>query len=66
MNKVDHPKHYNQIEGTECIDIVKHMDFLTGNCVKYLWRWKDKDGVDDLKKARFYLNVLIKENEIDV
>jgi hypothetical protein len=31
----------------------------TGNALKYLWRWKKKNGVEDLKKAQWYLNKLI-------
>jgi hypothetical protein len=33
--------------------------FLQGNAIKYLARWKDKGGLDDLKKARHYLDKLI-------
>lgn len=57
---VDHPSHYNEHpSGVECIDIVEHMTFNTGNCVKYLWRAGLKDAnpqVQDLKKARWYLD----------
>ena len=37
--------------------------YFTGNCVKYVSRWKDKGGVDDLKKARHYLDKLIELEE---
>ena len=40
-----------------------NMSFLEGNVVKYLTRYKHKDGVLDLKKARTYLDKLIKETE---
>jgi hypothetical protein len=33
--------------------------FVEGNCVKYVIRWRDKGGVDDLRKARHYLDILI-------
>lgn len=48
--------HYKQ-GSIEPIDFIlaNNMDFLTGNCVKYLTRFKYKDGVEDLKKAKFYL-----------
>lgn len=35
----------------------------TGNILKYLWRWKKKNGLEDLKKARWYLNKLIEIEE---
>lgn len=37
--------------------------YFTGNCLKYVSRWKDKGGVDDLKKARHYLDKLIELEE---
>ena len=43
--------------------IDKHLDFLEGNIVKYVVRWKEKNGIEDLKKARVYLDKLIKEAE---
>ena len=39
------------------------MSFVEGNIVKYVTRWKYKDGVDDLKKARWYINKLINDAE---
>jgi len=33
--------------------------FCTANALKYLWRWKAKNGVEDLKKARWYIDRLI-------
>lgn len=39
------------------------MGFNDGNAVKYLWRWRHKGGVEDLKKARWYLDDLIKQME---
>lgn len=38
------------------------LDFYEGNVIKYLLRWKHKDGVEDLKKARHYLDKLIENN----
>ena len=35
------------------------LDFLSGNIIKYVTRWKSKNGVEDLKKARHYLDILI-------
>ena len=36
-----------------------NLGYLEGNIVKYVSRWKDKGGVDDLRKARHYLDKLI-------
>jgi hypothetical protein len=67
---VNHPSHYNQ-GGIETIDGIKAATtgldgfegYCTGNAIKYLWRWKKKGGVEDLKKARWYLSHLIAEVE---
>jgi hypothetical protein len=40
--------------------------YLQGNITKYLWRFKQKNGVEDLKKAQWYLNKLIKEYEMGI
>lgn len=65
---VNHPEHYTQ-GGIECIDAEKaalgdlFMGFLIGNTLKYLWRFRHKNGLEDLKKARWYLDRAIKEQE---
>ena len=54
---VNHPKHYtSHPSGVECIQIVEHMNFNLGNAVKYLWRASEKNGVEDLRKAAWYVN----------
>ena len=55
---VNHPSHYNSHpSGIECIDVVEHMGFSIGNAIKYLWRAGLKgDALEDLKKARWYLD----------
>jgi hypothetical protein len=40
-----------------------NLGYLEGNIVKYVSRWKDKGGVDDLRKARHYLDKLIEIQE---
>ena len=40
----------------ECIDITRNMEFNAGNVIKYVWRYKHKNGLEDLKKAAWYLN----------
>lgn len=55
---VNHPPHYNaHPSGVECIQIARHMTFNLGNVMKYIWRADHKGAtVQDLKKARFYLD----------
>ena len=55
MSTVNHPSHYNQISGIECIDVVENFNFNVGNAIKYLWRAGLKhDAVEDLEKAAWY------------
>lgn len=73
FDPVDKPEHYNTNlpEGVEAIDIiaaqVEHLSGLRAVChanlLKYALRWQKKNGVEDLRKAAFYLNRLIKEIE---
>lgn len=42
--------------------ISNELGYLEGNVVKYVSRWKDKGGVDDLRKAQHYLAKLIEVN----
>ncbi len=61
---VNHPPHYNKA-GIETIQAIKAMTdkgfefYLQGNIMKYLWRYRYKNGVEDLYKAQWYLNELI-------
>jgi len=61
---VNSPIHYNKA-GIETIDALEAMlvdgfdYYLQGNIVKYLWRFRYKNGIEDLKKAQWYLNKLI-------
>lgn len=63
---VNHPSHYTQ--GTvECIDAIESSmtpeefrGYLKGCLMKYIWRYQHKGGMEDLKKARWYLDRLIK------
>lgn len=65
---VNSPEHYTS-GGIECIDCIKaalgenFMGFLIGNVIKYSYRYKDKNGVEDLKKARWYIDRAINELE---
>ncbi len=54
---VNHPPHYtSHPSGVECIQITEHMGFCVGNAIKYLWRADLKGGVEDLQKARWYID----------
>lgn len=59
MNNITQPKHYTKaIEPIEFI-VANNLNFCEGNVVKYITRWKDKGGVEDLKKAQQYIQFLI-------
>jgi hypothetical protein len=63
---VDHPKHYGGEDNPyEVINIIEAygMDFTEGNVLKYLLRYKKKNGIEDLWKAHWYLERLIKQLE---
>ena len=69
-DNVNHPSHYTQ-GGIECIDAIKAATVgltgieavFTGNAVKYMWRWKFKNGAEDIRKAMWYLEKLLEEVE---
>lgn len=64
LDMVNSPAHYNKA-GIETIDIIQSVTgdgfetYLQGNILKYICRYKYKNGVEDLEKARWYLNRLI-------
>ena len=63
-DNVNHPTHYTQ-NIVECIDAIKTATgdgfekYLQGNIIKYIWRYREKNGIEDLQKAQWYLNKLI-------
>lgn len=65
---VNHPSHYTQ-GGIECIDTIKAATvgkvgieaFCVGNAIKYLFRYEEKNGIEDVEKAKWYIDRLIKE-----
>lgn len=69
-DNVNHPDHYTQGD-VECIDAIaaatinkSGLDAVcTANIIKYIWRCESKNGLEDLKKARWYLNKMIEHNE---
>ena len=62
--EVTNPKHYNELK-SEPLDyiIANELDFLEGNIVKYVSRYTYKGGVNDLLKARTYLEKLIEREK---
>ena len=64
MNQKINPSHYKQGK-IEVIDFIidQKMDYLTANVQKYISRWRFKDGLCDLKKARWFLDKLIEQEE---
>ena len=65
---VNHPEHYTS-GNIECLDAIKsalgdnYKYYVQGNLIKYIWRFNRKNGLEDLKKARFYLDDLIKHDD---
>lgn len=65
-DSVNHPAHYTA-GSVECIDAIEAATVgltgieavCTGNAIKYLWRWKAKGGVEDLRKAKWYIDKLV-------
>lgn len=55
---VNYPRHYtSHPSGVECIEVTRHMGFNLGNAMKYIWRADLKnDAIEDLEKARWYLD----------
>jgi hypothetical protein len=72
VDRVNHPAHYTQ-GGVECIDALaaatislKGVEAVcTANAIKYLWRWKQTNGSEDLKKARWYIDYLLSIQDED-
>ena len=67
---VSHPKHYNQ-GGIECIECIKAAvtnkvgieAVCVANVIKYLFRYEEKNGIEDVRKAKWYIERLLKELE---
>ena len=71
FDMVNHPSHYKAKNGMEVIDVIEaftanlkgYEAIYTGKVIKYICRWKEKNGLEDLMKAQWYLNRLIKNIE---
>ena len=72
-DNVNRPEHYQTKNGLETIDAIEAFTedltgieaVCTGNIIKYVSRWKKKNGIEDLKKAEWYLQRLIRHEEIE-
>lgn len=70
VDVVNHPSHYTK-GNIECIDAIDSATtgksgieaVCVANIIKYLWRYEEKNGLEDVKKAQWYLNKLISEME---
>lgn len=62
IDMINNPPHYNKWK-IEVLDFIldQKMNYMQGNCVKYLCRYQHKNWLQDLKKAKFYLDKLIKK-----
>lgn len=65
-DNVNHPNHYDKGNGVECIEAIRasmtdaaFAGYCKGNVLKYMWRYEDKGGIEDLRKAQVYLGWLI-------
>ena len=72
FDSVNQPEHYAS-SAIECIEAIEaqlspeeYKGFLKGNVVKYVWRESRKQGIESLKKARWYLDRLIALEESNV
>lgn len=68
-DNVNHPNHYCQ-GGIECIKAIEasmtpeeFQGYCKGNVMKYIWRFREKNGLEDLKKAEVYLGWMIESKE---
>lgn len=69
---VNHPKHYEGNTSLECIECMRIAfgmmavcDFCLCNAFKYMWRYKNKNGEEDLNKANWYLRYVQREIELE-
>ena len=68
MDNIKKPDHYNK-GGIEPIDYItkNNLSYCEGNVIKYITRWRYKGGIEDLKKAKQYIDFIIdKETESEI
>lgn len=57
------PNHYKS-KKHQCIEFSRHMPFALGNAFKYVWRYTDKNGIEDLDKAAWYIKDYLANNKL--
>lgn len=64
-DNVKHPNHYKGTDSLECIDVIQFslgidgfVYYCAGNVLKYLWRYNNKNGTEDIEKAKQYLDIM--------
>ena len=68
---VSHPAHYKGSKGLEVLEVIENFvtfldgveAYCTGNLIKYVCRWKAKNGIQDLRKVIYYATYLINYEE---
>lgn len=76
-DNVNHPKHYERFCSLECIDVMELIfgqeavfNFCMCNAFKYLWRFRNKNGLEDLNKADWYVryasNMSLSDEQIKI
>lgn len=75
MNDPVKPKHYYPKDDSDihchtaqkaALGIDGFCDYMIGCAIKYQWRWRSKNGVEDLKKAKECLSIVISELESEI
>lgn len=68
-DSVNHPEHY-ELDGLECIDVIiatqgiqAAQDFCICNALKYIFRHRMKNGLEDVQKAQWYINKYLELEE---
>ena len=72
VDMVSHPPHYEGHTSLECIEVMSIAmgkeavhNFCLCNSFKYLWRYKNKNGAEDINKAKWYLDYVRHDIELD-
>jgi bacterioferritin (cytochrome b1) len=65
MDNIKNPPHYvnSEIEPIDYI-IKNKLTYCEGNVVKYITRWRKKGGIEDLKKAKQYIDIIIEKEGV--
>ena len=61
---INHPRHYQHASGIECWQLSAYMPHPLASALEYVWRYEAKNGVEDLKKARWWLQCWLDNPDI--